>query len=56
MKQVSNLVITTIIRCLPIVLENVDRNALVRNTRLQNAVRLLRYNVLKRLSQTYKKI
>ncbi len=41
MKQISNSTADTLKRHLPLILANVDKNALAASTRLKNAVRLV---------------
>lgn len=40
MREIANDIVSTLIRCLPIILENMDAEAMRKNLRLYNAVRL----------------
>lgn len=51
MKTVPNDIVTTICRCLPQVLGNLDQDAIRKNSRLANSVRLLRFKVLPKLTK-----
>ena len=39
MRSISNSTITTLLRCLPLILDNLNEEAMRRSTRLYNAVR-----------------
>lgn len=42
MRSVSNSTISTLVRCIPLILSNLDEDAIRTNTRLYNAVRQVR--------------
>ena len=56
MKTVPNEIITTLLRCWPVILENIDQSTT--NTRLKNAIRLINIpiNKLKKIEQNGKRI
>lgn len=39
MRSISNSTVTTLLRCLPLILDNVNEEAMIRSTRLYNAIR-----------------
>lgn len=51
MRSISNSTITTLLRCLPLILDNLNEEAMRRSTRLYNAVRQTKIiiNKLKRI-------
>lgn len=51
MKTVPNNAVSTICRCLPLLIDNLDADALRKSLRLKNAVRLLKHQVLPKLDK-----
>lgn len=51
MKLISNSTISTLVRCLPLILANIDEEAMETNLRLFNAVRQIR-QIIKKLKKT----
>lgn len=51
MKNVPNDTVATLCRCLPLILDNLDTDAVRKSLRLQNAVRLLKHEVLPKLNK-----
>lgn len=49
MRKIPNDIVTTLLRSLPIILSNVDKEALQKQLRLNNAVRLVK-KIVKRLN------
>lgn len=51
MRSISNSTITTLLRCLPLILDNLNEGSMRRSTRLYNAVRQTKIiiNKLKRI-------
>lgn len=58
MRSVSNSVVSTLIRCFPLILANLNEDAMRTNTRLYNAVRQTRIiiNKLKKLDDEQRNI
>jgi hypothetical protein len=54
MRNVPNHIVSTLARCLPVILANIDREAMRRNLRLRNAVRLTKQliNKINKINQT----
>ena len=51
MKNVPNDTVATLCRCLPLILDNLDKEAIRKSLRLANAVRLLKYQILPKLNK-----
>ncbi len=51
MKLISNSTISTLVRCLPLIIDNMDEEAMRTNLRLFNAVRQIR-QITKKLKKT----
>ena len=58
MRIISNSVVSTLVRCLPLILANLNEEAMRNNTRLYNAVRQTKIiiNKLKRLDNEQRNI
>lgn len=54
MKNVPNDVVATLVRCLPLLLNSVDENIIRKSLRAQNAIRLLKHEVLPKLNKIHK--
>lgn len=51
MKQVPNNVVATLVRCLPLLLDYIDEDAIRKSLRATNAKRLLKHEVLHKLKK-----
>ena len=51
MKQVSNNVVATLVRCLPLLLDYIDEDAIRKSLRATNAKRIIKHEVLPKLKK-----
>lgn len=51
MKQVPNNVVATLVRCLPLLLEYIDEDAIRKSLRATNAKRIIKHEVLPKLKK-----
>lgn len=51
MKNVPNDTVATLCRCLPLILDNLDADAVRKSLRLRNAIRLLKHEILPKLKK-----
>ena len=54
MKTVPNDLISTLCRYLPLLVDNIDRNAVGKSLRLANAIRVTKYKLLPKLKKVDK--
>lgn len=51
MKQVPNNVVATLVRCLPLLLDYIDEDAIRKSLRATNAKRIIKHEVLPKLNK-----
>lgn len=51
MKQVPNNVVATLVRCLPLLLDYIDEDAIRKSLRATNAKRIIKHEVLQKLKK-----
>lgn len=51
MKQVPNNVVATLVRCLPLLLDYIDEDAIRKSLRATNAKRIIKHEVLPKLKK-----
>lgn len=51
MKQVPNNVVATLVRCLPLLLDYIDEDAIRKSLRVTNAKRIIKHEVLPKLKK-----
>lgn len=51
MKQVPNIVVATLVRCLPLLLDYIDEDAIRKSLRATNAKRIIKHEVLPKLKK-----